>query len=297
MLSELNAMAAVSVHRNFRRAAAELDVSPSALSHSIAALEKRLGVRLFNRTTRSVALTTAGERFLARVSPALREISQAIDAVNEFRDSLAGTLKINCAERAAREIFAPVVLEFLRRHPEMKVDLVTEGRLIDIVEKGFDAGIRLAETVPQDMIAVPCGPPTRWVTVASPDYLARRGKPYHPRDLATHNCVRRRLPGGSLYRWEFERAGDETVLDVPGALTLDNDALMIEAAIEGLGIAYVSESGVRRELADGRLAAVLEDWTPPFPGLCLYYPGNRHVPAGLKALIALLRERNRQAHA
>jgi DNA-binding transcriptional LysR family regulator len=293
-LFELNAVAAIAAHKSFRRAAAELGISPSALSHAVAMLEQRMGVRLFNRTTRSVSLSEAGERFLARVRPALREISQAMEAVNEFRDTPAGTLRLNASERACRQVF-PAVLAFLKRYPEMRVELVSEGRLIDIVAEGFDAGIRLAEAVPQDMIAVPCGPDLRFLVVCAPNYLEGRSRPLVPDDLKAHNCIRRRMGSGAIYRWEFETRGEEVVVDVPGTLTLNNDHLMVQAALDGVGLAYVGEWAVADEIAAGRLVTVLDDWTPPFPGLRLYYPGHRLVPAGLRAFIAVLRETDRHA--
>jgi DNA-binding transcriptional LysR family regulator len=289
-LFELNAVAAVSAHRSFRAAATELGISPSALSHAVASLERRLGVRLINRTTRSVALSQAGERFLARVSPALREIEGAMEDVNEFRDTPAGTLRINAKERAAHQILRPVIAKYLRRYPDMQVELTMEGRAIDIVAEGFDAGIRLAESVPQDMVAIPCGPDSRFIAVGAPAYFDRVSVPRSPTDLLTHECIRRRMPGGKLYRWEFEKRGEEIALDVPGRLTLDSDSLMVEAAVEGLGIAFVSDFWVTDQLADGTLRAVLEDWTPPFPGLRLYYPPHRHMTAGLRAFVDLLKQ-------
>ncbi|WP_315832107.1 LysR family transcriptional regulator [Bradyrhizobium prioriisuperbiae] len=294
-LFELNAVATISAHRSFRAAAAELGISPSALSHAIAGLEKRLGVRLINRTTRSVALSEAGERFLARVRPALSEIAGAMEDVNAFRDTPAGTLRINLKERAAHQILRPVVAKFLRRYPDMNVELVLEGRPIDIVAEGFDAGVRLAESVPLDMIAIPCGPDSRFIVVGAPAYFARASMPLTPADLLSHECIRRRMPGGKLYRWEFEKRGEEITMDVPGRLTLDNDGLMIEAALEGLGLAFLSDFWVADHLAAGHLQAVLEDWTPPFPGLRLYYPGHRHMTAGLRAFIALMREEAKSA--
>jgi DNA-binding transcriptional LysR family regulator len=289
-LFELNAVAAISAHRSFRAAATELGISPSALSHAIAGLEKRLGVRLINRTTRSVALSQAGERFLARVSPALREIEGAMEDVNAFRDTPAGTLRINAKERGAHQILRPVIAKYLRRYPDMQVELTMEGRAIDIVAEGFDAGIRLAESVPQDMVAIPCGPDSRFIVVGAPDYFDRASVPRSPADLLAHECIRRRMPGGKLYRWEFEKRGEEIALDVPGRLTLDNDSLMVEAAVEGLGIAFVSDFWVTDQLATGALRAVLEDWTPPFPGLRLYYPPHRHMTAGLRAFVDLLKQ-------
>jgi DNA-binding transcriptional LysR family regulator len=294
-LFELNAVAAISAHRSFRAAATELGISPSALSHAIAGLEKRLGVRLINRTTRSVSLSQAGERFLARVSPALREIAGAMEDVNAFRDTPTGTLRINFKERAGHLILRPVVAKYLRLYPDMQVELTVEGRPIDIVAEGFDAGIRLAESVPQDMVAVPCGPDSRFIVVGAPSYFERKSVPRSPADLLAHECIRRRMPGGKLYRWEFEKRGEEMALDVPGRLTLDNDGLMIEAALEGLGLAFVSDWWVADYLGDGSLQAVLEDWTPPFPGLCLYYPRHRHMTAGLRAFVDLIRQEKKSA--
>ena len=291
-MAELLAVVAVSTHRSFRAAAAELGMSASALSHAVAALEQRMGVRLFNRTTRSVALSEAGEQFLARVRPALRDISEAMDLVNQFRDRPAGTLRLNASEGAAGRIFTPIVLEFLKRYPDMQVDLVTEGRLVDIVAGGFDAGIRLQEAVPQDMIAVPCSPPLRFVVVASPGYLQGRPSLRVPADLLTHSCIRSRMPSGAIARWEFEKHGETLSVDVKGPLTLDTPALRVEAALHGVGLAWVTEWAAAADVAAGRLVRVLDDWMPTYPGLCLYYPGHRHIAAGLRAFIALIREVN-----
>lgn len=289
-LLELNAVVAVATHRSFRSAAAELGLSPSALSHAIAALERRMGVRLFNRTTRSVALSEAGEQFLGRVRPALREISDAMDAAHSLARSLTGTLRINTSEGAARLFLMPLVVEFLRRHPGMHVDLVTQDRLVDIVGEGFDAGIRLAESVPKDMIAVPCAPDVSFAVVGSPRYFKTRKPPLRPSDLHEHNCIRRRWPGGAIYRWEFARQREQLTLDVPGSLTLDKDALILHAARKGVGLAYLDEWTVARALAAGKLIQVLAEWTPRYPGPCLYYPSHRQIPAGLRAFIALLQE-------
>ncbi len=290
-LSELNAVVAVAAHRSFRKAAAELDMSPSALSHAIATLEQRLGLRLFNRTTRSVSLSEAGASFLARVQPALHEITAAMEGANDFRDTPAGTLRLNTSEGGARMILAPLLLEFLRRYPDMQIDLVTEGRFVDIVKEGFDAGFRLAEAVPLDMIAVPCSPPLRFAVVGSPAYFKARKPPRTPHDLQAHTCIRSRMPGGALFKWEFEKDGLKLDVDVAGRLTLDNDNLRIAAALEGDGLAWTSEWSVAQHIEQGRLLRVLEDWTPAYPGLCLYYPGHRLVPAGLQAFISLVHEK------
>jgi DNA-binding transcriptional LysR family regulator len=290
-LIELDAVAAVARHRNFRAAAIELGLSRSALSHAVAALEQRLGVRLFHRTTRSVSLTEAGEQFVARVAPALGEIREAMATAASGQATPAGTLRINTSAGAARQMMGPVILEYLKRYPEMQVDIVTEGRLVDIVVDGFDAGVRLADSVPQDMIAVPLGPPQRFAVVGTPAYFARHGRPLTPEDLKAHRCIRSRLPSGAVYRWEFERHGESFAIDGTGPLILDEPNLMLEAARAGVGLAYLTEWNVAADLAAGRLERVLEDWTPPFPGLCLYYPGRRHLPAGLRALVELIREK------
>ncbi|TCV97056.1 DNA-binding transcriptional LysR family regulator [Luteibacter rhizovicinus] len=291
-LIELEAVLAVARRGSFRAAAAELGMSTSAISNAIAALETRLRTRLFNRTTRSVALTEAGQQFVVRISPALGEINGAMDEVNSQRQTPTGTLRINSSVGAARMIFAPLVLEFLRRHSDMKVDIVTEARLVDIVADGFDAGIRLEESVPRDMIAVPIGPDLRMVAVASPGYFAQHAKPLVPGDLMAHDCIRMRLSHGGIYRWELERHGEALELDVQGPLILDEATMMVDAAREGFGIAFVSEWNAADDLATGRLIRVLEDWSPYFPGLRLYYPGHRHVPPGLRAFVDLIREVN-----
>jgi len=288
-LAELDAVVAVSRRGNFRAAALELGMSSSALSHAVAGLEARLGVRLFNRTTRSVSLSAAGEQFVAQVAPALLEIRGAMDAVNVHRDTPAGTLRINTSVGAARMILTPLILEYLRRYPEMKVDLVTEGRLIDIVVDGYDAGIRIQEAVPRDMIAIPIGGPVRSIVVGSPAYFEGRTRPQTPGDLMGHQCIRARMASGAIYRWEFERRGEEMEIDVPGVLALDETTLMLEAVRAGVGLGYLSEWAVAGDVADGTLLQVLDDWTPAYPGLALYYPGRRHVPAGLRAFIDLIR--------
>lgn len=289
-LTDLKAFSAIAAHRSFRRAADELGASRSSLSHTMTALERDLGVRLLHRTTRSVSPTEAGERLLARLTPALRDLDGALDAVAEDRGRPSGTLRINADEGAARLLLRSVVPRFLERYPDVTLDLATEGRLIDIVEQGFDAGVRLREAVPQDMVAVPIGGDSRFVAVASPTYLAGRPEPAVPDDLRHQTCIRQRLPSGKRYRWEFERHGQEVAVDVPGALTLDHTGLMVEAALAGLGIAYVPKRAVRTHLDERRLVTVLDDWCPRIPGLCLYYSGHRHVPAGLRAFIGVLKE-------
>ncbi len=294
-LTELEAVLAVARLRNFRAAATELGMSTSAISHTVAALEARIGVRLFNRTTRSVALSEAGEQFVAGVAPGLSAIRDAMEQASSHRLTPSGTLRINASLGAARRVMTPIIMEYMRRYPEVKLDLVTNDRLIDIVVEGFDAGIRLAEHLPQDMIAVPFGPRQRLLVVGAPAYFAKYPAPRSPADLGSHRCIRRRLSSGKIYRWEFERRGESFDIDVQGLLTLDDAGLMLEAALAGVGLAYLSEWDIAAHLAAGHLQCVLEDWTPPFDGLCLYFPGRRHVPAGLRALIELIREKRDQA--
>ncbi|MCP3024075.1 LysR family transcriptional regulator [Cupriavidus basilensis] len=288
-LGELEAVLAVARHRSFRAAATDLGMSTSALSHAVAALEARIGVRLFNRTTRSVSLSEAGAQFVDSVAPALSTIRVAIEQAGSFRDTPLGTLRINASTGAARQVM-PLLIEFLQRYPEMKLDLVTEGRLIDIVVEGFDAGIRLTETVPQGMIAVPFGDRQRFAVVGCPAYFAKQDPPRTPADLNAHRCIRSRMPSGAIYQWEFERHGETLRIDGKGALTLDEPGLMLAAARAGLGLAYLTEWNVAADLEAGTLVRVLDDWTPPLDGLCLYYPGRRHVPAGLRALIDMIRK-------
>jgi DNA-binding transcriptional LysR family regulator len=288
--SELHAVIAVAEHKSFRGAARAAGMSPSALSHAVAGMERRLGVLLFQRTTRSVALTEAGQRLVGRIRPALREISEAMETANDFRDKPTGTLRINTALVAAKRLFAPLVLPFLARYPDMQVDLVAEGRLVDIVAEGFDAGIRLAESVPRDMVAIPCSPPLRFVVVGTPEYLARHGKPKAPADLLAHTCIRRRMPSGAPLRWELVKGSKVLEVDVRGPLTLDTDELVVEAVLGGVGLGWVIEWSVESLVSSGALVTVLDDWSETFPGLALYYPMQRHVSAGLRAFVDLIRE-------
>ena len=289
--SELNAAAAIAARKSFRAAANDLGVSASALSHAVASLESRLGVRLFNRTTRSVSLTPAGEQFLTRVKPAMSEIADAMHEVNEQRSTPAGLIRINTSEGAGEQILAPIVTEFLRRYGnEVQLELVTEAGLVDIVADAFDAGVRLAEMIPRDMISIPIGKTQRHVVVGAPSYFATRTQPRSPSDLKEHVCVRYRLPGGSIYRWEFEKRRQILSVDITGPLTLDSDRLILRAALEGAGLAYVNEWSARPALAEGRLVQVLSDWTPSYPGLCLYYPSHRHLAAAMRAFTDMIRE-------
>jgi len=290
---QLRAVIAVARRGSFRAAAEALDLSPTALSRAVAAIEERMRVKLFDRTTRTVAMTEAGRRFIAKVEPALAEISLAMDVANASGEAPAGTLRLNAAEGAARMFLAPVVLEFLDRYPDMHVELISEGSLVDIVAGGFDAGIRFFEAVPRDMISVPIESEHSMAVVASPAYLSGRVEPRTPGDLLKHDCIRIRHPSGVLYRWEFSKRGRDERVDVSGRLTVNNYNVAIDAALAGAGVTYTSHYFVRDHIASGRLVRVLEDWTPPFEGLHLYYPKHRHKKAGLRALVELVRERSR----
>jgi DNA-binding transcriptional LysR family regulator len=289
-LSDLTAFAAVATHKSFRKAADELRVSPSTLSHRMRTLESRMGIRLLHRTTRSVAVTEAGGALLARLQPVFRELDAALAEVNDLQSGPRGSVRINANLAGARLLLRATVPAFMRRYPKMQVDLVTEGKLVDIVAEGFDAGVRLEDSVPQDMIAVRFGGDSRFVAVASPRYLKQYGSPRTPNDLEKHACIRYRMRSGRIYRWEFERRGQSSSIDVNGPLTLDDDDLMAHAAADGLGIAFVSERGVLQAIKTGKLVVVLDEWCPRTTGLALYYPGHRQVPAGLRAFIEILKQ-------
>jgi DNA-binding transcriptional LysR family regulator len=291
---ELEAAMAVARRRSFRAASSDLGISPTVLSQRIAGLEARLGVRLFNRTTRSVSRTQAGEQFLAEVEPAVGAINHAVEAVNTHRDKPVGSLRINSSVGAARRILSPIILKFLRLHPKMQVDLVTEDRPIDIVAEGFDAGVRTGDMVPADMIAVPLQPVQGFAVVGSPGYFKGSAGPKTPQDLVRHTCIRTRLPSGGMYRWEFEQDGKSFTLDVPGQLTLDDASLILEATLAGTGLAYLADWWVDKSVREGKLRRVLDDFIPSSAGLCLYYPSRRYQPAGLRALIAFIQEVSRK---
>ncbi|MEP0708731.1 MAG: LysR family transcriptional regulator [Parvibaculum sp.] len=287
-LNDLDAVIAISRRGSFRAAALDLDMSTTALSNAIGKLEAELGVRLFNRTTRSVSLTDAGRLFVEQVSPALQDIHSAVDAVRSQQTTPSGTLRINAFPTAARDI-APLVMAFLHRYPQVHIDLVTEGRLVDIVADGFDIGVRVADLVPSDMISVSLGQPQRFAVVGSPAYFAQHQKPRVPPDLLNLPCIRVRLPNGALYRWRFEKGSQTAQIDVSGPVTLDEASLARTAALDGIGVGFFMEQDVRADIEAGRLIRVLEDWTPPFAGLCLYYPGRRNPSAAHKAFIAMAR--------
>ncbi|WP_454017323.1 LysR family transcriptional regulator [Azospirillum sp. Marseille-Q6669] len=288
-LNDLSAFVAVATHRSFRRAADELGTAPSTLSHAMRGLEDRLGVRLLNRTTRSVAPTEAGLELLGRLQLALTSLDEALDAASAFRGNVAGRVRINAPRVAAAALVRDVLPRMVERYPDVTVDLVVEGRLIDIVSGGFDAGVRLIDSIPKDMIAVPFPDPIGFVCVASPAYLDRAGEPTTPDELQHHRCIGHRLPGGRLYRWEFERAGQELTVDTNGPVVLDDEELMADAAAQGLGIAYVVSWAAEAALADGRLRTVLPGWMHKPERAAVYYPGHRAVPPALRAFLDVVK--------
>jgi DNA-binding transcriptional LysR family regulator len=289
-LPAVAAFARVAQHASFTRAAAELGISPSALSQTVRALETRLGIRLLNRTTRRVGVTEAGALFLQRVLPALEQLGAAFSELEELRGKPAGTLRLSFPRLALRTLLMPLVGEFCSRYPEIRLDVVAEDRFVDLVAEGYDAGLRLGESLAQDMIAVRATREQRIAVVGSPRYFRDNPRPQVPADLHEHPCIRFRFSSGALYRWEFGRDGQDFDIDVDGPLICNDNALMIEAAKQGLGLAHVMEERVREDLASGALERVLEDWCPPFPGFYLYYPSRAQMPLKLRVFIDFLQE-------
>jgi len=288
-LSQLAVLAAVSEHRSFRAAARELLVAPSAVSHAISSLEESLGVRLLARTTRSVAPTEEGRLLLERLRPALEEIAVALEVVTDARDKPAGNLRITAPRFASDILLATRLGDFLNLYPDITLEIANEDGFTDIVKEGFDAGIRLEESLEADMIAVRISPNLTTVIAASPEYFERYPKPEHPRDLVRHRCIKRRFTNGSIYRWEFEKDGQELVVPVDGPLIVSEDRLALLAALNGAGLAYLFNMRVHSELAAGRLVRVLEDWCAPYPGPYLYYPSRRQMRPALRVFIDFFR--------
>jgi DNA-binding transcriptional LysR family regulator len=287
--ADLSIFMTVARHLSFRKAADELGVTASALSHAMRAIETRAGVRLLNRTTRSVALTHAGLRLYERVTPAFRDIQDAVEDLNSFRDRPAGTLRLNAARVACQLALLPVVAGFSQAYPDIHIEMVADNALSDIVGQGFDAGVRFGEALAADMIAVPLGPRVRFAVVASPEFFTRHPAPRTPHDLRGLPCIRYRFDSGQVYRWEFERGAEALEVEVSGPLTVSDQDLMLRPALDGAGVAYVFESQVAEHIAAGRLVRVLADWCPHCPGFYLYYPSRRHLPAPLRAFIDFTR--------
>jgi DNA-binding transcriptional LysR family regulator len=291
-VNDLLAFLAVARARSFTRAAAQLGVSQSALSHTINGLEARLGLRLLTRTTRSVAPTEAGERLLTGIGPSFEQIDAALADLTALRTTPSGTMRINAGDHPAQTILWPALEKFLPAYPDIKVEIAIDDALTDIVTERFDAGIRLGEMVAQDMVAVRIGPDLRMATVGAPAYFARHGRPKTPQDLTAHNCVNLRLPTlGGLYAWEFEKGPRQLNVRVQGQLTVNTTSLSLQAATAGIGLAYLPEDRVQAHLADGRLIRVLADWCPPFPGYHLYYPSRRQPRPAFALLVEALRYR------
>ena len=289
-LIELEVVMAVMRQGSFRAAARELGMSATAVSNAIAGLESRLDVRLFHRTTRSVALTEAGQRFVARVGPALQEIRHATEEIHSVDDAPSGTLRINVPQAVGQLFLDDLLVRFLARYPLMRLEIASEARMIDIVAEGYDAGIRLAESIPQDMIAVPLTPDICMRVVATPEWFAAHGTPQTPEDLYQHQGICMRMSHGGIYRWELSRHGQHYAIAVPARLATTDLFTSIAAVRAGLGVGFLPGFYIEDDLRSGRLVSVLDAWTQPFKGLCLYYPGHRHIPTGLQAFIAFIRE-------
>ncbi|WP_177439962.1 LysR family transcriptional regulator [Pseudomonas sp. Irchel s3a10] len=289
-MTELEVVLAVARRSSFRGAAQELGMSTTAASNAVAGLEARLKVRLFNRSTRSVALTDIGQRYVARIAPALAQIKSAGEEASVGPDEPSGTLRINAPHGAAYLLLDPLLKQYAQRYPDVRIDIVSESSMVDIIAGGFDAGIRLAESVPQDMIAVALSGDIRMLVVATPEYLERQGVPEHPRDLLTHRSIGMRMAHGGLYQWELERDGQKLQMDLPVSFASNEMLAIKQAVLLGLGIGFISEWFIQEELASGALLPVLMPWCPSFGGLRLYYSGHRFVPARLRALIELAQE-------
>lgn len=291
-INDLLALRAIARESSFTRAAAQLGVSPSALSHAIRGLEERVGIRLLTRTTRSVAPTEAGERLLDAISPHLDGIETELAALGALRDKPAGTVRITTGIHAAQTILWPMLARLLPAYPDIQVEIAVQTGFVNIVAERFDAGVRLGETIEQDMVAVRIGPDMRMAAVAAPTYFADREPPETPHDLAGHCCINLRFPTyGGLYAWEFERDGRALNVRVEGQAIVNDIALARRAARDGAGIAYLPEDYVQEDVEAGRLRRVLEDWCPPFPGYHLYYPSRRQLSPALALLVDKLRYR------
>lgn len=288
-LPELTAFIAIAEHQSFTGASRVLGVSPSALSHSMRNLEARLEMRLFNRTTRSVALTEAGDQLLQGVRPLLNQLAEVVNDVTSTRNMPSGSIRISASESSIKLLLRNVVPHFLAAYPQIHIEFVADTRMVDIVGDGFDAGVRVFDDVPKDMIAVRFGQDIHFGAVASPEYLSAHPAPQVPHDLKAHRCIRFRFASGALFRWDFEYLGQSTSVDVEGPLTMDNIAMMIEAALGGVGIAWVPLAQVEDHLKDGRLVHLLPEWGPVYPGVCLYYPANRHPPLALRLFAEAVR--------
>lgn len=291
-LGSLAMFLVVAEERSFTRAAARLGLSQSALSHAMRRLEAKLGLRLLTRTTRSVAPTDAGEQLLQTLRPALEDIDHKLADLTELRERPAGLLRLTTSVHAARAVLWPAISRMMHENPDIEIEINVDGGFVDIVAQRYDAGVRLGESLDKDMIAVPIGPQLRMAAVGAPSYFARRGVPVTPHDLARHACINLRMPSsGGLYVWEFEQGGREVRVKVEGPLVLNDATLLVKAATDGHGVAFLIEDHVAQELADGTLVRVLEDWCDPFDGYYLYYPSRRQPSPAFSVLLEALRFR------
>lgn len=289
-LADIIYFLAIAKHQSFSRASVEVGISASALSHAMKGLEARLGVRLLNRTTRSVTLTAAGEELQGLVSHPLTDISNALETLNRLRDEPAGRIRLNVLSDGAKLLLGPVLPVFVERYPDIEVDLTVTNRMIDVIGEGHDAGIRFGGTVPSDMIAQRLSPDVRWSVVGTPGYLERFGVPTHPEQLKAHRCLKIRLGNARLYDWEFVKNGQKLEVQVPGAITIDETRVGVALVTRGAGLMYVPERVIARYIEDGTVQEVLKDWAHTDPGFHIYYSSFRQVPVGLRLLIDLIRE-------
>lgn len=289
-LADFSYFLAIAKRHSFRRAGLDLGISASALSHSLKGLETRLGIRLLNRTNRSVTLTAAGEELLGKIVEPFEAIGSAIEGLNRYRDEPSGRIRLNVLEHAATLLLGPVLPTFVERYPDIQIEVAVTNHLVDVISEGADAGIRYGGTVPEDMIAQRLSPDIRWVVVGAPIYLEKHGTPTHPSQLMEHRCLRIRLGNGSIYHWEFDKGDESFVLDVPGAITFDETQFGLSLARRGAGLAYLPEPLVAAVVDSGALRIVLADWASPGPGFHIYYSGRRQLPTALRLLIDLIRE-------
>lgn len=291
-LADLSAFAAICRRGSFRLAATELGVSTSALSHALRNLEDRLGVKLLNRTTRSVAPTEAGSRLAAQLDQSFGEIGEALSELGRYRSGPLGGLRINVPRDASRLLLSPVLARYLDDYPGVKIEVVVDNNMVDIVKAGFDAGIRFGDTVPQDMVCTPLTPPLRWVVVGAPAYLGRHGAPKTPEDLLRHACIRLRLGDQTMYRWELGQGPQARAIDAPGALIVNETDMALDAALDGIGLAYCLERYAEPHLRAGRLRRVLDEWSPAGAPFVMYYPNRRQLAPALSRLIEAIRGAN-----
>ncbi len=289
---ELEIFADVARLRSFRKAAIERGVSTSALSQAMRQLEDRLGTRLLNRTTRSVAPTEAGEQLLSRLGPAFQAIAQALDQVNDHRQTPTGTIRINAPQPAIEACFLPLLKPFLASYPEVRLEIISDAANIDIVKEGFDAGVRFGNDLAQDMIAVPLGRSLRYVVVGSPNYFIRHGTPRHPKDLVDHSCIGHRFPSGNIFSWKFNKANKSITVVPKGRLVVSDARHAMQAAVDGIGLARVLEEYTHQPMAKTQVNEVLADWAPHLPSWFLYYPSRHHIPAAMRALLQFIAKRS-----